>query len=289
MTEHWRGCVAQEVTAGRLRALMVPSLGGKIVSLRYDDRVELLANEHLTAQPPEPGATFATEPLGGWDECVPTIDACRGPVGLPFPDHGEAWRRPWDDRGDGWFGYSGAAAPYDFARRLAPDGPRLRLHYRVRSRHDRPLGILWAAHPQFAAPPGTRVQLGDATEMLDVLVDPAAPRTCGPEGLSIGDVPPPGPGRPGYRKCYVGPDQHLDRATVVRPDGVRITMSWDAEATPYLGIWLDRAALAREPVVAVEPTNGFYDSAERAATNGRLAGVEAGGSLAWHVDLEVEG
>lgn len=288
MTGTWKGLQAQEVDAGGLVALVVPELGGKIVSLHTDDGAELLVNRDLTADRPAPGARFVDVAMGGWDECVPTIDECLTSDGVVLPDHGEAWRLPWEDEGEGWYGYAGRVAPYEFSRRVWGHEGRLRFDYLARATGHSDVAMLWAAHPQFAAPRGTRVHLAATVSyVVDVLAEPPRRRPWPVGGMGIDDVPMPGSGQLGCCKVYVEPDSPVDRAAVVRPDGLSIQMSWEPRLTPYLGIWMERGVFASEPVVAVEPTTGFYDSCSFAAARGQLTVLEPGEELTWYVDLEV--
>ena len=66
-------------------------------------------------------------------------------------------------------------------------------------------------------------------------------------------------------------------------------MSWDTETIPYLGIWVDHGLASREPVVAIEPTTGYYDSLERADRDGRVAVVSPDRPLRFTLMVEVRG
>src|SRR5581483_1530299 len=97
----WHGFDAWELESEALRVVIVPELGAKIVSL-FD---KLAAYEWLVApmRPPravEYGAIFVEQDMSGWDEMMPTIDACAYPVPGAYanrylPDHGEVWSLPW--------------------------------------------------------------------------------------------------------------------------------------------------------------------------------------------------
>lgn len=288
MIRTWKGLPARQVQAEGFAALIVPELGGKVVSLLTEAGVELLVNRDLVPALPIPGARFVDAPLGGWDECVPTIDECSGPDQSLLPDHGEAWRVPWGNRGADWYGYRGRALPYDFSRRASCNDGRLRFDYRVSAVGDVGVGLLWAAHPQFAAPQGTVVLLPPGvTSVLDVLAPVPAPHTWADAGLGIDEVPLPGPDEPGYRKYYLDPGQRIHDAQIVRPDGITISMTWGGAVVPYLGIWMDQSVFAREAAVGLEPSTGFFDSHARASAQGRLPLLAPGDEIAWHVELEV--
>lgn len=248
--------------------------GGKIVSLRSDG-VEWLAQPLLPLPPPAvPGAAFTDAEMCGWDECAPTIVAGTA-AGCALPDHGELWTQRWDVAGDR-LAVRGPSFGYRLERRLVPRGPALRLEY-VLAAGVQDVPFLWAAHPQLVAPRGSVVRVATtATQVLDVMADPALPVPLRPELCAV-DTLEPG----GCRKFYLGPEDRASSASLVRPGGRTLTMTWDPAVTPYLGVWLDRGAYSREPVVAIEPSTGFYDSLAPALDRGLVPVVPAGSELTW--------
>ncbi len=139
--------------------------------------------------------------------------------------------------------------------------------------------LLWAAHPQFAAPPGTRVHLSGVGTVIDVL-DSALPELAWSEQLATIDTVPAG----GFRKLYPSPGHPVNEATLVRVSGDTLTLRWSPEC-PYVGLWFDGAAFSAEPVIAIEPTTGWFDSLEVAVARGRVPVVEPGVPLRWWVEL----
>jgi hypothetical protein len=273
------------VESPSLTATVLPDRGGRISSLRTGSGVELLAqNAALSPVPPRWGS-FTDADMCGWDECIPTVDACRLPDGAALPDHGEAWSCDWHPHGDGWWGFTSRTLPYAFSRRIAPSRDGLHLEYRATATQAYPVAFLWAAHPQFDAPSGTWVELrGEVETVVDALTGTEETlawddRTAGLVGLPSG----------GCRKVYLRPDECVPGAALVRPDGLRLTMSWDPELVPYLGLWFDNGAYARGPVIAIEPSTGWYDRADRAVENGRVSMVSPGVPYDWWISLEVNG
>jgi len=231
----WHGLPCVRVAADRLTATVVPTYGGKIVSLLTDTGMELLTICDLGGGLPGPVAGFVDVPMGGWDECVPTIDACHvSGFDDELPDHGEAWRMEWQPQGQGWYGFSGRTMPYEFARRVRVWKRGLRLEYRASATSDHP------------------AQLADV----------------------------------GYGKCYIDPEHRVDHAALARPDGTTLHLTWDASATPYLGVWMERAVYADEHVVVIEPSTGYFDSCARAQALGRVPVLEPGQTQTWYVDLD---
>lgn len=259
-----------ELTAARVRVRIVPERGAKVLALTWrpeggPEREWLLQGE------PAPhigyGGTFTDAEMCGWDEMLPTIDACTLADGTALPDHGELWAIPWTVVDEGpdrcTTAVEGRALPYRLERTVAVVGDdAVRLSYALTATGSVPTALLWAAHPQFTAAPGARVELPtEVTEVLDVKAGEPPPVLAWPAaGLDALAAVPPGDGR----KWYVPPDVRVGEARLVDPDGTWLRLTWDAEAVPYLGVWADDGAFAASPVVALEPSTGFYDDLSRA-------------------------
>lgn len=85
------------IRAGGCAVTLLPAFGGKIASIRLKGR-ELLQIPLGPMLPRTRTMSFATGDASGWDECLPSVAACRvetdaGPVDVP--DHGDLWRTQW--------------------------------------------------------------------------------------------------------------------------------------------------------------------------------------------------
>ena len=87
-----------EIRGGTSRIVCVPALGGKIVDMEIGGRQWLWKSDIIPFAPPQEGASYVeTADSGGFDECFPTVAACRIPGwvrgwgGVELPDHGEVW------------------------------------------------------------------------------------------------------------------------------------------------------------------------------------------------------
>ncbi len=263
------------MTAARGLAAAVDHVrGAKIASL-----VDTRGSEWLL--PPgkrvPAGRAFTEAEMGGWDECAPSIVSCLAADGRRIPDHGDLWDVAWDEEGDG-LTVTDSAWGYRFSRTVTEtaDGA-VRLGYEVVSDRDQP--FLWAAHPQFSAPPGTTVDI-EAGAVVDVLDEIGQRRPLDGVLRSMNTVP-----EGGCRKYYVVPEDRLGEAVLRVPGRGELVMTWDAEVAPYLGVWFDRGAYAREPVIALEPSTGYYDSLQTAVRNDRVLELEAGRPCRWWVEV----
>ncbi len=299
----WRGLEAWALESDMLRVVIVPELGAKIVSL-LDKRA---GHEWLVGpmRPPrliEYGAPFTEQDMSGWDEMMPTIEACTYPgpgayANRALPDHGEVWSLPWTrkESEDNVLAFSvlGRALPYRFQRtaRLI-DSDTLQLDYQLSNLGTGPFHYLWAAHPQFTCDTETVIILPpEIQEVCSVLPG----RPWGPAGTRLTwpvAVAPDGNGfqldhigrasRHDCRKFYLPPEVHADWAELRNPrTATSLHLKWSHDSIPYLGIWIDEGMYNSVSVVALEPSNGYYDSLARAYSNDRAKTIEGGTTHAW--------
>jgi hypothetical protein len=268
------------VAGSRLTATVLPNRGGKISSLRDDVGVEWLAQpDRAVGAPARTGANFLNAEMAGWDECAPTIVECVVD-GVTLADHGELWNRSFAATGS-TVGITDNSLGYHFSRDITATDDGLRFDYRVESLSNT-IPFLWAAHPQFIAPAGTRVRLpGSVNRVVDVLA-PDLPQSDWHDGLARIDAIEPG----GCRKLYVHPDEPVFEAGLVRPDGSELVLRW-AQQCPYLGLWFDKFSYRAEPVIAIEPTTAYFDSLATAVELGRAPIVSPSAPLSWWLELSI--
>lgn len=301
----WHGQDAWKLENAALQVVVVPEMGAKIVSL-LDKRnqVEWLVGPGKRPFEPAPyGAVFTDQDMSGWDEMFPTINACSYPDPgservIQLPDHGEVWALPWQRIVTGnptlSFSVEGRALPYELSREIAFEAEAmLRFTYQVTNRSDAPISALWAAHPQFTTGSNARIILPpDISKLLNVM-----PEEFGwgpPETLvewheaarddgtifQLDEVGP--PERNQAKKFYVPPHTRAFWVTVLRePSEDWISLSWDPDEIPYLGIWIDEGYISDESVIAPEPATGFYDTLTLAVENGCHMVIEPGKSISW--------
>lgn len=271
---------------------IAPACGGKITSL-----LDRRTGREWLAQPTSPlsaagyGATFTDADMSGWDEMLPTIVGGPNPAGPgTLPDHGEVWSIPWEvlDASDDRIvaAVSGRRLPYRLRRAaqfMGEDG--LRLSYELHVEGPEPMPLLWAAHPQLTWRKRTRVELpADVSHVLDVTTGPE-PHEVSWDGLlpRYLDHARAGEGRKVWLRAHQRPSGCILRDV----DGGTFQLSWDPDVVPYLGVWYDARAYSREPVVALEPSTGFYDDLSFAVANGRVPMVTADRPLRWTLDVRL--
>jgi hypothetical protein len=316
----WHGVEAHVLENESVRAVVVPSMGAKIVSI-WDKRCgcEWLAGPGIRPfRPAVYGAAFDQQDMSGWDEMLPTISACtltRHGEAVTLPDHGEVWAVPWTVEKscptELETSVTGRALPYRFWRRITLLHPgRLRLLYHLVNLGDQPLPYLWAAHPQFACGEAAEIVLpAHVTEMYNVLPEtwgwgtpetvyawpqgvklrsPAAGRETAPPAAAVplDQIGPPTLRR--ARKLYAPPAQPPAWAALVRrPHGEWLRMAWNPVDVPYFGLWIDEGALNAQSVAAPEPATGFYDSLALACEKLQVTVVAPRSDSFWSITVQL--
>lgn len=304
----WDGWPAVTMESEVLRAVAIPQLGAKIVSL-YDKarEVEWMTAPARPLRQPTYGDSFVDYDLSGWDEVIPTNAPCAYPVqgsfaGRYLPDHGELWPVNWNysiEDGAVEFGVDGKALPYHLKRVMHFNSPSsLRLEYTLRNHVDEPLSYLWAAHNLFAADENTRVVLPSRVTMLYNVVAggawggagqlhkwPVAKRLDGAE-TRLDSISSDSDGA--FRRFYVPPEVKIDSAALLQEsseDWVRLR--WNSGHVPYFALWVDARAFSKDWTIGLSPSTAFYDNLVTAVDNSRVSILPPSGTNRWDLTVDV--
>jgi len=206
-----------------------PGRGGRITSLRLDG--EELLEQGIGID--DPGAAgFVDGGAFGWDEMVPTVDATE-----TLPDHGEAWRLPWEVLEQGAASVLmrclGRVVPWELGRRIELDEGRVRVSYTYTNRGTSPHYAYWCGHPLFRFEAGMEIGVDGGARLAELA-----------DGVS--------------QKSFLAPGS-VDRARLAWRSGVAIELAWDVSVTPYVGVWVCNGDLGGYRQVAIEPATGGYD------------------------------
>jgi galactose mutarotase-like enzyme len=184
------------------------------------------------------------------------------------------------------------------------EGWRLKLQYKLINTGSDKVPWSWSAHPLFAVEEGDRIVLPGSIKSLrlegsgggrlgkngDAVAWPIARLADGNRvDLSIAEAPDSGIGD----KLFAGPLCASENwCELVRPSaGVRIRVSFDAKATPYLGLWICYGGWPERPgpkqvCVALEPATAPVDSLAVTGPWSRV--LEPGDCFSWPMDVEIE-
>jgi galactose mutarotase-like enzyme len=302
------------IQVGGCSVTIYPRLGGKIASIRINDQ-ELLQAPLAACAPRTRTMPFEASDASGWDECLPSVAPCTieteaGPVAIP--DHGDMWRVAWQTvaknansatlRGEGF------SLPLKLERTATVAetgiGWRLSLDYTVTNTGGYSVPWAWGAHPLFTAEAGDRIVLPPSITALclegstgnrlgqngDEVSWPVAKLARGGEtDLSMAQWPESGIGD----KLFAGRLTASENwCALERPKaGVRIKVSFNPTATPYLGLWIcyggwpERSG-PKQICAAMEPTTVPVDSL--AITGPWSRTLAPGDTFSWPMIVDFE-
>ena len=302
------------IQAGRCVVTLLPRLGGKIASILIGN-TEILQQPLAPYGPRNPHMAFDQADASGWDECLPSVAACRVANGrgmVTVPDHGDLWRVEWRPVAADAQSVTHRAECFSLPLRLdrtlnlaeSAQGWEIRLDYTVTNLGSAPTPWSWVAHPLFAAEAGDRILLPSSIRSL---------RLEGSAGSRLGNrgqiVPWPLANLPDGSqvdlrvvvgsesrigdKLFAGPLSPTENwCALERPKaGIRITARMNVEATPSLGLWIcyggwpDRPG-PKQMCVALEPSTAPVDSlAETGPWSLELA---PGTRFSWSMHVGIE-
>ena len=259
------------VRGGGLAADIDLADGGRLTGLTG------LGRQWLTPGGPRTPGGYLQAGSGGWDEIAPTVSACVLPDGKVLADHGDAWQTAWvldsADERHVEATVTLSSLPITLTRRVSAHANGLRLSYTATTASPRPVPLFWCAHPLFAAVPGTRLRVAGDPALVEEYPHKRAPRGW--------------PGDVGDSAVKAFVDGPVSSASIVQPGGDTLTLTWDRELLPYLGLYWDGGEFTTVPVVAIEPGTAYGDSAAHAVGDGRVRLLGADAPFRWWIDVTV--
>ena len=288
-----------EVSNDLLSLIVLPSSGGKIQSIRFCDKEYLVQNPSKNFITAEYDADYLDGDFSGFDEMFPTITACPYPGGvwngINLPDHGEVWALPFETESNQQslrLSVHGVRLPYLFSKSISLDGPQLIIDYCAENLSGFPMKYIWAAHPLFILEEGTRLHLPYAHSIMNVYggckyLGDFGEKHPWPVSNDNRDLSVLSPEQRCCNKYYVWNRLKHNESTIEYPNGDTITLSCDAAAVPYLGLWVDEKGYNDGTVacVAPEPCTGAFDSVALADTFGRVAQLPPHGKASWQLRI----
>lgn len=279
----------------QIRIEMVPDLGGKLVSILYkpSGKEWMLDSGERPVRQPEYGSSFVEWDMSGWDECFPTINACPWELdsNIQLPDHGDIWALPWEYRveeNEVISSVESSLLRYRFTRSLSMhSGNKVRMNYRVDNSGDQPMPFLWVPHPQFAVTEPTQLLLPEIMEEM-LCVYPGHRLKDGEtyawDEVSLISPEVTGDGRKFY---YEGQVPVSWSGLYGQESENFLIVSVPKDKVPYLGVWMDEGMFNDRVTCALEPSIGYYDSLDRAVSNGTAQTVPAHTSFEWYLELSI--
>lgn len=281
----FKGVPSVIIDTGKLRAVFLPENGGKLTSL-----TDTGTGKELLEQAPGKeylaigmDSSYVDGECSAFDDMFPTIDPQDG----GYPDHGEVCRGKHSCViGDGYseFSYDSVLLPYRYEKHIsaAPDGG-LVIGYRITNLSDKPLPCLWAGHIMLAGSEGGEVVIPCREGA------PASVCFCDNGNLVPGsDIAfnrklavqqPYSVTAPAYKFYLTEPSDKGELVYNRYRDGISVSVSYDAEKLPYVGLWMNNGTFKGMYNAAVEMCTAPFDSPEKAEARGYRAVLDANEKL----------
>jgi len=220
----------------------------------------------------------------GLDDAFPSVDAGSVPVGealVPYPDHGEIWSAPFTYTTEGeviTLAYTSALLPYRYEKTYSLDEESLKIGYVIKNTGQFSFPCIWTLHCLLAYEEGMALVLpSDTREVVNAFASPRLgplgtvypfPMAQTPERGVIDFREVDSPTIPCMEKFYIQHKVSEGRCGVrySRSNAV-LWFEYDETRLPYLGFWKTLGGFRGDFNCALEPTNGFYDTIERAMQN----------------------
>ncbi len=263
---------------GYVEVYIIPELGGKISSIKYNDGFDPVFSKRSDYIKPN-DFIFSNYDTSGIDDCIPTIDECQF-NGSILPDHGEVWAKKMDVID---VDYSSITLKLDltslnitFIKKISLIDNTVRIDYRVNSQETLP--YLWAFHGLMKLE-GCKKIIEPHKNMSIIQVD----------GF---DMPIDYTNINGYTDNktykYYYTSKIEDGTFGLEYENHILKYKFDSNTIPYVGVWITTGGFKSEKNIAIEPTNGFYDSLIKAIENDKYTTVEANGSNKWYIEISIE-
>lgn len=263
---------------------LLDDFGAKIISIK-DKKTDfefVFQNELNEYKKPEYGSDFSIYDTSGIDECFPTIDDCIY-KGIKLPDHGDIWSANWKNTKNGNEIISetnSKSLGFNFTRKISLEDDEIKLEYEVHNTSDQPMHYLWAHHGLLNIRKDTRIELPYSRHDALNVHDEQKYRF---NITKIAEYP-----DNGAYKFYNNEALDRSEAAIYHPSlGLKYKLVFDFEKQPFFGVWLTKGGFKGDYNVALEPSNGFYDSLDRAVNNG-LKPIEANEYDRWEIKIVIE-
>ena len=277
-----------------LHAVIMPSHGGKIASLRYkQNQFELLFQNPKSRFSHAPlYADFSEFEACGFDDAFPCIDEEELDIGgqkVRYPDHGEIWTAAFDYflKDEKLFlSYQSRILNYEYRKTVYLNSNSLVCEYQIQNTGDVSFPCIWTAHCLVRYEPDMVFIHPPGTSTIEIISDSLQPDTAGKKyQLPYDAVETPvidcsrliRTEKTYTRKYYIADKITEGYCGYEYPSqNMRAELFFDPTALPYLGLWITSGGFRGDYNCAFEPSSGYYDKIAIAKNNKRLDHLEPG-------------
>lgn len=270
-----------------LSVILLPDLGFKIASIKHK-----IKNFEFVFQPTDGkyekakyGDDFSKYDTSGIDDCIPSIDICLYPgTGINLVDHGDVWSLKWNVEPT-YNGYVGKVTlpsiPLIFEKYISLEKSKIIIKYKIINNTDKNYMYLWAFHGLLNYEDSSYLEFPHELKNYinvqnDELWDFDITKISNFKENST-------------YKYYFTDKMSKGWASLVHPDKhLKFEINFNPIVIPYLGVWLTTGGFKGEKNIAIEPSNGFYDSLENAFDNEKYEKVMANSSNEWSLEINIK-
>jgi hypothetical protein len=272
---------------GDWSVICLPEDGGRLARLQYRGRDLLTRPPPLFRPPAADYGRYETRPVFGYDDCFPTVDACRHPdTGQPLPDHGELCWLAWSVRRttDGLqCECRSRMFPATFTRTLRFAGHILTWHFVLRNDGSVPLRGLHVMHALMLPADIAALTLPECSETAEE-TESGFPTTSRQADLSRQLLALP---KGGYVMLLLRGIRQGEVRVAFKDMGT-LTIRFPVDLFPTLGIWWNNGGYPdevglRRSECAFEPMPGSSSSLATACAEGSVLDIPASGCQEWAV------
>jgi galactose mutarotase-like enzyme len=302
----FKGCKAIKLENDKLIVILLPHIGGKIVSLyNKAKQFELLfQNRDDVYKKAKTYDDFSKFDASGFDDAFPTIDACEVEYGgrkIKYPDHGEIWSSSFRYKIDGdkvCLYYESELFSYLYQKVLYLKDNRLCMEYNIKNKSSYDFPCIWAMHCLVVCDEKMTIDFPEGTDIVENVL----------ESEDLGEVgrlhPYPitktrngrdyplnrilGKSANKAKKYYAAGKVSKGECGNYYPEkDVNYVIYFDKEKLPYLGFWVTEGGFRGDYNCALEPTNGYYDSINNALEKDGLYILKAKDTLSFDIKIEL--
>ncbi len=275
-----------QLVCGDLSVKLLPEFGGRISSISVKGRREWIAQPKGPLVTRAVGDKFIRPEVAGWDEMVPTTDACISLLDeKELPDHGEVWARSWDviasKASSATLQVQLTSRTLEFTRGISleqtlPGQWKIQLSYRMKNTGSLPVPAFWSCHPLIDAEGVEKVTVFGSTPMIQTAPEETeVSQTYLPQDLAPNTS----------AEFWCDPDSEIDGAEILRSNGERMTLGWKLSEIPYFGIFIDNQEFRPDPVISPQPAIAHKVSERSAQIAERITILDPGQEKSWTLNI----
>jgi len=275
-----------QLVCGDLSVELLPEFGGRISSISVKGRREWIAQPKGPLVTRAVGDKFIRPEVAGWDEMVPTTDACISLLDeKELPDHGEVWARSWDviasKASSATLQVQLISRTLEFTRGISleqtlPGQWKIQLSYRMKNTGSLPVPAFWSCHPLIDAEGVEKVTVFGSTPMIQTAPEETeVSQTYLPQDLAPNTS----------AEFWCDPDSEIDGAEILRSNGESMTLGWKLSEIPYFGIFIDNQEFRPDPVISPQPAIAHKVSERSAQIAERITIMDPGQQKSWTLNI----